>query len=98
MIRMWGILRKKQKIVKDITLAAGSATDEDVRACVLEMCRQLDIPNPIWLSKQEGEMERFGRTSFHADNFIESIGFDRFEIEILREKGKSRDPRNDFSL
>lgn len=98
MIRLWGILRRKQKIALDVTLEAESASPQDIHACVTEMCRQLDIPNPIWLNKQESEMEKFGRTSFSADNFIESIPYDRFEVEILREKRKSRDPRNDFSM
>ena len=43
------------------------------------------------------EIERFGRTSFSQDDFVEPIAFDKFEIEFLREeKRRSADPRNDF--
>ena len=43
------------------------------------------------------EIERFGRTSFSQDYFVEPIAFDKFEIEFLREeKRRSADPRNDF--
>ena len=42
-------------------------------------------------------MERFGRTLFLPEHFVESVPFDRFEVEFLKERGGSRDPRNDFS-
>lgn len=97
MIRIWGLLRKRQKIIQDVTLEANSASLEDIHQTVDEICRALDIPRPIWLNKQRNEMERFGRTTFLSGDFMEPVTFDKFEIEILKEKGKSRDPRNDFS-
>ena len=54
----------------------------------------------MWLSKQRDELERFGLTSFTADSFFESVGFDRLEVQYLPDDGvtrRSRDPRNDFS-
>jgi hypothetical protein len=68
-----------------------------VREAVDEICREMDVARPIWLLKHEGEMERFGRTAFTPDDFIEEVPFERFEVEILKAKGRSRDPRNDFS-
>jgi hypothetical protein len=52
----------------------------------------------MWLGKHEGDMEKFGRCAFLPDDFVEALPFDRFEVEILKDKGKSRDPRNDFSI
>ena len=49
-----------------------------------------------YMREHTEEIERFGHTSFSQDHFIESINFDKFEIEFLREKHRSADPRNDF--
>ena len=97
MARIWGVLRKNHKIYKDLVVETAEAGLEDVKNAVGEICKSMDIPQPIWLHKQEAELEDFGRTKFITDNFIESIDFDQFEIEFLREKKKSSDPRNDFS-
>ncbi len=98
MIKLWGVLRRRQRMVRQVTVSARTASPEDVRAAVDEICREFDIARPVWLAKHEGEMERFGRTAFSPDDFIETVAFDRFEVEILKStKGKSSDPRNDFS-
>ena len=96
MARLWGKLIKKHRIWRDVV----SETDGDDAAAtqeaLSEVCYRLDIPRPIWLDKHTEEIERFGYTSFSQDHFIESINFDKFEIEFLREKHRSADPRNDF--
>lgn len=43
-------------------------------------------------------MERFGRTLFLPEHFVESVPFDRFEVEFLKERGGSRDPEKRFFL
>ncbi len=66
---------------------------------LVEMCKQLDLPCPIWLKKHEGEFDRFRRTSFLPEHFVESVDFDKMEIEFLDDsdkKRKSSDPRNQF--
>ncbi len=98
MARFWGILRKKQKILRDVVVEVDSMDLSGAHEAVDLCCYKLDIPRPIWLSKHETEIESFGRTSFLPDHFIESVPFDRFEVEFIREKGKSQDPRNDFSF
>ena len=51
--------------------------------CLLSLCRDADIPVPMWLTKNSTELSKFGRTSFFAEQFAESVYFDRFEIKIL---------------
>ena len=98
MIKLWGVLRKRQRIAKQETVTAPSGDARDVHDAVDELCRAFDIARPVWLDKHENEMEKFGRTIFLADDFMESVAFDRFEVEILKEeKTRNRDPRNDFS-
>ncbi len=97
MSRVWGILRKKQRIWQDVTVEANGATDEEaMQEALSEICYKLDIPRPLWLNKHSDEVERFGRTAFTQEHFMEPIAFDKFEVEFLKEKGRSSDPRNDF--
>ena len=62
-------------------------------------CRQLDISRPIWLDKYTCEWDEFGQTRFLPDDFLESVDFQRLEIEFIdpdAKKKKSRDYRNEF--
>jgi hypothetical protein len=71
---------------------------ESISAVLEECCRELDIPKPIWLGKHEREYNRFERTSFLPEHFIECVAFDKLEIERIdpdRPKAKPNDPRVD---
>lgn len=62
-----------------------------------EACRRLDIARPLWLDKNQREWEEFGQTRFLPDSFMESVSFDRLEIEYIdpdAPKKRSKDPRN----
>ena len=97
MDKLWGILRKKHRIWKDKVVEVAGDDLSAAQEAVGEISYALDIPRPIWLDKHTDEIERFGRTSFSQDDFVEPIAFDKFEIEFLREeKRRSADPRNDF--
>ena len=64
-----------------------------------EACHELDLPEPIWLDKNEREWEEFGMTRFLPDAFFEAVPFERIEIEFIdpdAPKKKNRDPRNAF--
>ena len=72
---------------------------DDPRGALLEACHQLDLPEPVWLDKNEREWETFGMTRFLPDAFFESVPFQRLEIEYIdpdAPKKKSRDFRNEF--
>lgn len=62
-----------------------------------EACHKLDIAKPLWLDKNQREWDEFGQTRFLPDAFMESVPFDRLEIEFIdpdAKKRKSSDPRN----
>lgn len=64
-----------------------------------EACYKLDIARPIWLDKHQREWDEFGQTRFLPDCFMESVSFERLEIEFIdpdAKKKKSTDPRNAF--
>ena len=71
----------------------------DPRDALLEACHQLDLPEPLWLDKNQREWEEFGMTRFLPDAFFEPVHFERLEIEFIDPEGgakKSQDPRNAF--
>jgi hypothetical protein len=83
MARIWGILRIKEKIAQDLVVELEEADlDESLEA----LCMKLDIPRPVVLRKHREEFARFFRTRFSKDDFIESVHFAYFEVELLRER------------
>ena len=96
MTRLWIRLIRHHRILRQQTVdCAWGEENEALR----EACRALDVPAPIWLNKNGTEFDRFRRTAFTADNFVESVAFDRLEIEFLDDEDKKKrqpDPRNVF--
>lgn len=96
MSRLWVRVVKKHKIARD---CAVPCLWGEQRAALEAALSDMDLPTPIWLGKHENEFEKFRRTAFSADHFMEDIDFDRLEIEFLDDTGKKRksdDPRNAF--
>ncbi len=96
MARLWLKVMKENRIRQQEALPCVWGEEKDV---LVELCKTLDLPAPIWLSKHESEYARFRRTSFKPEHFIESVEFDAMEIEFLDDTGKrhkSDDPRNQF--
>ena len=46
----------------------------------------LDIERPVILEKHIHDLSVFSNTSFRKTDFMDSISYDRFEIEIFPEK------------
>ena len=46
------------------------------------VCGLLKIEVPLWLSKNTREYVRYRRTSFNADQFMNPVLFERFEIKV----------------
>lgn len=86
MLRVWGIIRKNNKILKD--MVADYAGD-DIREidmlhhCIQRICYDFDLQRPMWLPKNQREYEDYRRILLTQDNFIEPIDFDVLELEIL---------------
>ena len=55
-----------------------------------ELVKPLDLACPVLLAKHVQELSRFNRTWFSQADFIESVSFDRLEIEIFPEKKKEK--------
>ena len=53
-----------------------------------ELCQDLDLCRPVILRKHVNDLKQFSRVVFKPADFIESVDFDEFEIEVLTEKKK----------
>lgn len=88
-MKAWGVLRTDGRIVKDVLLeTAHQKKDEigDPGLLVNELCRALDLSRPVLLNKHLSDFERFSRAVFKPEDFMESVDFDRFEVELFFQK------------
>lgn len=79
--------------------AVEPCTRDNPHDALEEACRKLDISHPIWLDKNEREWEEFGQTRFLPDAFLDSVDFDRMEIEYIdpdAKKKRSKRPAQRF--
>ena len=93
---LWVKIIRNHRTDRQATAPCGR---DEAHSALREACRELDLPEPIWLDKNEREWEEFGMTQFFPDAFFESVPFERMEIEYIdpdAPKKKSKDPRNAF--
>ncbi|NLC44811.1 MAG: hypothetical protein GX783_11120 [Clostridiales bacterium] len=91
MYRIWGILRKNNKIIAQAVVSNEDdrlSNEEKLQECIQQICYELDLQRPIWLPKNDREFEKYNRAVLNQDNFMEAISFDSFEVELLVEDKK----------
>lgn len=90
-MRIWAKTIKHHKIINEAVQEFDSARPSDVegwRPIVVALCKPLDLECPVILDKHVAELQRFSRTVFSQSDFIDSVLFDHFELEIFPEKKK----------
>ena len=53
----------------------------ELEQALILLCRELDIPTPLWMRKNTHEFAAFHQTLFFSDQFNEKVRFDRFQIK-----------------
>lgn len=89
MLKVWGLIRKNNRIVQDMVAECQEndiEQEEALYSCVHEICYEFDLQRPIWLPKNQREYEDYKRIVLTQDNFIEPIDFDTLELEILSDE------------
>jgi hypothetical protein len=91
MIKIWGRILKNSKIIKDdvVTSDLDASYQENLKACIVELCEKFDISKPYWLPTNLQEYNKRSKTTFTAHNFMEDIEFDKFIIAEIDTKEKS---------
>ena len=93
---LWVRTIRNHRIDRQATVPCGR---DDPRDALLAACHELDLPEPLWLDKNQREWEEFGMTRFQPDAFFEGVVFQRMDIEYIdpdAPKKKNTDPRNAF--
>lgn len=78
--KLWMRKMRGQRIVSSDT---EPCDPENPHAALAELCRRMDVPRPMWLSKHQKEFDAFRRTAFTQDHFVEHIPFTRLELELI---------------
>lgn len=90
-VKLWAKVLKHQKIIQEAVREFPLARPSDAEGwnrVLVDLCKPLDLACPVLLNKHVQELARFSRTVFSRADFIESVSFDRFEVEIFPEKKK----------
>jgi hypothetical protein len=95
-MRIWAKVLQDHRIMRETVREFASARPSDMEgwsSLLHELCQDLDLCRPVVLRKHVNDLARFSRVVFKPADFIESVDFDVFEIEVLSEKKKrSTDP------
>ena len=95
-MRIWAKVIEDHKIMRETVREFSSARPSDLdgwSVLLHELCQDLDLGRPVILRKHVNDLKQFSRVVFKPADFIESVDFDEFEIEIISEKKKrSTDP------
>ncbi len=51
--------------------------------CLLEICKTIAVPIPLWMQKNTRELGAFHQTVFTPEQFLEPVHFDRFILRML---------------
>lgn len=90
-MKIWAKCIHHNKIHKDVVQEFTLARPSDITGwyeVLTPICKVLDIARPLMLSKHLRELAQFSRTTFYEGDFMETIDFDKFLMEILPEEKK----------
>lgn len=55
----------------------------ELSEAIILLCRELDVPVPMWMKKNTHEFAAFRQTIFFAEQYTQKVRFDRFQIRML---------------
>ena len=54
-----------------------------LESALISMCKDHDIPVPMWMKQNTKEFAAFRQTIFFADQYVQKVRFDRFQIKLV---------------
>ena len=86
MLKIWAKVMKKDKIVKQLVYESIDNFSADTfHLHVAELCHKLDLPTPIVLPSHIKHFVLYNNTTFKSRDFVESIDFDKLNLENIRQ-------------
>ena len=87
MIRIWAKVLKNDKIVKQFSFIKDGDIDySEFFSYLKTICETLDIPTPILIKSHLFYFAKYNGRRFKADDFVESINFDKLVLENMFDK------------
>ncbi len=71
-----------EELVVDET---GESRTHKIFHALEEVCKKMDLAQPVWLDRNIKEFKRNAVVRFERDSFIEEIPFDYLEIRVIEE-------------
>lgn len=90
-MRIWAKVLQDHRIISEAVREFSSARPSDLvgwSPILHALCQDLDLCRPVILRKHVHDLKQFSRVVFKPADFIETVDFDEFEIEVLSEKKK----------
>lgn len=82
MVKIWGKVIKNERILKNYVLEVDEA-NTSFFDMLKNMCEKLNIPTPVLLDKHVYDFNVFNMSTFKPDDFIESVKFNRFTLQLV---------------
>ena len=71
--------------IKEVTTGdTDSSYSKCLEKALIELCKQMDIPVPMWMKKNTHEFAAFHQTIFFDEQYTEKVRFDSFQIKMIR--------------
>ena len=85
-MKIWVTLHKDNKIIAkaDAQRQIGDPANA-LMDCMEQVYKELDIAEPVWVSKHAKDLSYFKRTKFLPSDFIEPVRFDYMIVEYVSE-------------
>ena len=82
MVKIWGKLLSNEKVIKSNTIVVDEKTTSFFDM-LKDLCQSLNIPTPVLLDKHVYDFNLFNICTFKADDFIETVVFERLVLEHI---------------
>ena len=86
---IWVRLMRKNRIERDLTV---DCAHEKWQEALEDACHQLDVSRPMILPRHERDFAQFNQARFLPEHFVESVAFDRMEVEFIDPDKKKKSP------
>lgn len=89
MLKIWYKTQKGDKLIdSEIREFDAELNEKNFLVQLREVCDKFNISTPLLLSSQFKHFIAFNVVHFKASDFIDSVDFDRMDVEIVRDKKK----------
>ena len=85
-MKLEGKLFKQNIVIRQATVTKDMpelSFVKELECALIDLCHTLEVPIPLWISKNTHEFAAFRQTLFFADQYTETVSFDRFQIRLL---------------